>query len=204
MHHRDWPPACVTGLVILGATGLCSCAVGPDFHAPAAPATEQYVAGAPITTVAAADPGAAAQTLVADQEIPAQWWGLFHSAPLDALVRTALQDSPTIVAAAAALRSAQEGYVAQRGAHQPVQGRAMKQTPPLRGNILVGDQALGLPAGARLSHGGHRGAGHVLIGAGRCRRMEVRAHCAAAQTRCSHRHNHKARHACGRPVAMLH
>jgi NodT family efflux transporter outer membrane factor (OMF) lipoprotein len=61
-------------------------------------------------------PGSAAtQTLVADQDIPAQWWNLFHSEPLDALVRTALHDSPTIAAAAAALRSAHEGYVAQRG-----------------------------------------------------------------------------------------
>ncbi len=59
--------------------------------------------------------GTATQTLVADQDIPAQWWSLFHSEPLDALVRTALHDSPTIAAAAAALRSAHEGYVAQRG-----------------------------------------------------------------------------------------
>jgi NodT family efflux transporter outer membrane factor (OMF) lipoprotein len=35
---------------------------------------------------------------------------------MDTLVRTALHDSPTIAAAAAALRSAQEGYIAQRGA----------------------------------------------------------------------------------------
>jgi NodT family efflux transporter outer membrane factor (OMF) lipoprotein len=54
-----------------------------------------------------------------DQDIPAQWWSLFHSEPLDALVRTALHDSPTIEAAAAALRAAQQGYVAQRGALFP-------------------------------------------------------------------------------------
>jgi outer membrane protein TolC len=117
MHYRFWPPARVTGILIatLGMTGLCGCTVGPDFHAPAAPDTDHYVAGEPITTVGAPGAGAVSQTLVTDQDIPAQWWSLFHSAPLDALVRTALHDSPTIVAAAAALRSAQEGYVAQRG-----------------------------------------------------------------------------------------
>jgi NodT family efflux transporter outer membrane factor (OMF) lipoprotein len=117
MRYRYWPPVRVPGIVIvmLGVTLLCGCTVGPDFHAPAPPATDRYVAGAPVTSVGETGPGGQAQTLVADQEIPAQWWSLFHSAPLDALVRTALQDSPTIVAAAAALRSAQEGYVAQRG-----------------------------------------------------------------------------------------
>jgi NodT family efflux transporter outer membrane factor (OMF) lipoprotein len=95
---------------------LCGCTVGPDFHAPAAPDTDRYVAGAPLQSVGASGSGAPVQTLIADQDIPAQWWSLFHSAQLDTLVRTALHDSPTIAAATAALRSAQEGYVAQRGA----------------------------------------------------------------------------------------
>jgi NodT family efflux transporter outer membrane factor (OMF) lipoprotein len=118
MRYRYLKPARVTGILILvtGVTALCSCAVGPDFHTPAAPDTDRYVAGAPLATVGTSDSGAPQQTLIADQDIPAQWWDLFHSAPLDALVRTALHDSPTVVAAEAALRSAQQGYVAQRGA----------------------------------------------------------------------------------------
>jgi len=78
------------------------------------------VAGKPVAQTAGA-PGAVGevQTLVVDQDVPAQWWGLFHSEPLDALVRTSLQDSPTIAAAVAALRAAREGYVAQRGALFP-------------------------------------------------------------------------------------
>jgi NodT family efflux transporter outer membrane factor (OMF) lipoprotein len=94
---------------------LCGCTVGPDFHRPAPPDTDHYVAGAPIDAVGAPGSAAPTQTLVAEQDIPAQWWNLFHSGPLDTLVRAALQDSPTIVAAAAALRSAHEGYIAQRG-----------------------------------------------------------------------------------------
>jgi NodT family efflux transporter outer membrane factor (OMF) lipoprotein len=53
---------------------------------------------------------------VADRDIPAEWWTLFRSEPLDQLVREALKNSPSIAAAEAALRSAEQAYVAQRGA----------------------------------------------------------------------------------------
>jgi NodT family efflux transporter outer membrane factor (OMF) lipoprotein len=103
-------------LMTLAALALCGCAVGPDFRTPPAPATDHYVPGAPIATVGGPGTAAPLQTLVTDQDIPAQWWTLFHSEPLDTRVRAALLDSPTIAAAEAALRSAQEGYIAQRGA----------------------------------------------------------------------------------------
>jgi NodT family efflux transporter outer membrane factor (OMF) lipoprotein len=122
MRHRYWLPAPTPGILFmtLAAAALCGCAVGPDFKTPAAPPTDHYLAGAPVAqTAGAATQIGQAQTLVVDQDIPAQWWDLFHSEPLDALVRTALHDSPTIEAAAAALRAAQEGYVAQRGALFP-------------------------------------------------------------------------------------
>jgi outer membrane protein TolC len=118
MHHRYWLPGPTPGIVFmsLAAATLCGCAVGPDFHAPAAPTTDHYLAGAAVEHTAGANaPVGQAQSLVMGQDIPAQWWQLFHSEPLDALVRTALHDSPTIDAAAAALRAAQEGYIAQRG-----------------------------------------------------------------------------------------
>ncbi|HEX3835502.1 MAG TPA: efflux transporter outer membrane subunit [Steroidobacteraceae bacterium] len=139
MRHREWLPAPVTGNYLLAAAvaGLCGCTVGPDFHRPAPPATDHYLAGPPIQTVGAP---AATQTLVAGQDIPVQWWNLFHSEPLDALVRLGLRDSPTIAAAAAALRSAQEGYVAQRGSLFPqVDGQFQTQREAAPG------AAFGLP-----------------------------------------------------------
>jgi len=51
--------------------------------------------------------GGAAQTFVSDRDIPADWYGLFQSEQLDDLVRRALHDSPTVEAAKAALRSAE-------------------------------------------------------------------------------------------------
>jgi NodT family efflux transporter outer membrane factor (OMF) lipoprotein len=96
---------------------LTACAVGPDFHAPAAPPTELYTP-APQPQVTVDAPGAAgkAQTFVTDRDIPADWWTLFQSESLDGLVRAALRDSPTVESAKATLRSAQESYNAQWGA----------------------------------------------------------------------------------------
>src|SRR5262249_53442604 len=50
-----------------------------------------------------------------DRDIPADWWTLFQSVPLDELVKASLRDSPTVESAKAALRSAQENYAAERG-----------------------------------------------------------------------------------------
>jgi NodT family efflux transporter outer membrane factor (OMF) lipoprotein len=96
---------------------LAGCAVGPDFHPPAAPATTHYTAGEqPDVTTEAPVAAGAAQKFVADRDIPGDWWSLFHSEPLDELVRRALHDSPNLAAARAALRSAQATYIAERGA----------------------------------------------------------------------------------------
>src|SRR3569833_2149525 len=96
---------------------LAACAVGPDFHSPPPPVTEHYTQGAqPQSTEEVAGPAGAAHTIGGDRDIPADWWSLFQSEPLDALVKEALHDSPTVESARAALRSAQESYIAERGA----------------------------------------------------------------------------------------
>jgi NodT family efflux transporter outer membrane factor (OMF) lipoprotein len=103
-------------LAVLGATALSACAVGPNFHSPAAPATEHYTrAPEPTGTVSAPGPSGTGQTFGAERDIPADWWTLFHSQALDALMRQALADSPTVQAARATLLSAAETYKAQRG-----------------------------------------------------------------------------------------
>ncbi len=93
------------------------CAVGPNFHEPPAPKTTTYTS-APLLSETAATPGAggAAQHFVVGQDIPAQWWTLFHSDALNQLIRQALADSPTLAGARATLREAQENFRAQFGA----------------------------------------------------------------------------------------
>ena len=102
------------------AAALTSCAVGPDFRRPVAPATEAYTAmPLPAETASVPGTGGSAQRFVTGREIPAQWWELFHSAPLDTLIRQALADSPPLAVAEARLREARENRRAAFGALFP-------------------------------------------------------------------------------------
>jgi len=105
---------------LLASAALCGC-VGPNFHRPAPPATDRYTAEAlPAATAAADTPGGAAQQFLAGQDVPRNWWTLFGSPDLDALVEEALVKNPTVAAAQAALRQARETTAAQRGSYFPV------------------------------------------------------------------------------------
>jgi len=104
----------------LVATALAGCAVGPDFRRPDPPAVASYTAEAlPAETAAAPVGGGAPQRFVSGEEIPPQWWALFRSEALDRLIRQALADNPTLAAAQATLRVAEENRRAQFGALLP-------------------------------------------------------------------------------------
>jgi NodT family efflux transporter outer membrane factor (OMF) lipoprotein len=92
-----------------------ACAVGPDFHRPAAPKDADY-GGAPAKGATAESPGSGgnAQQFVGGLDIPGQWWELFQSPKLSALIEQALRGNPNIEAAHAALRQAHDLYKAQR------------------------------------------------------------------------------------------
>ncbi|MEJ0004158.1 MAG: efflux transporter outer membrane subunit [Pararobbsia sp.] len=100
------------------ALALAGCVVGPDFSQPAAPATPGYAKHPLPSQVGGADAGGT-QTLALDQDIPAQWWTLFHSPALNALVEASLKQNPDIDAARAALRQANEDSRAQWGGYFP-------------------------------------------------------------------------------------
>jgi NodT family efflux transporter outer membrane factor (OMF) lipoprotein len=111
--------ACVTAAVAAGV--LAGCAVGPNFKTPAPPHAAGFTPAGqlPATTVSAPLPGGAAQRFVDGLDIPGQWWTLFQSAELNALIERALANSPTLEAAQAALRQANENVAAQRGSYYP-------------------------------------------------------------------------------------
>lgn len=99
---------------------ISGCTVGPNFVKPKPPSVSGY-APQPLSavTAAAAVHGGAAQRFVPGMRIPAEWWKLFHSAPLDALVRRALVANPTLTAAQATLREADAQLRAGEGALFP-------------------------------------------------------------------------------------
>jgi NodT family efflux transporter outer membrane factor (OMF) lipoprotein len=112
-------------LTLLGAlAALSACAVGPNFHRRAAPPDKDYgSAPAQGSTVASPGTGGKAQTFTGGVDIPGQWWTLFQSPKLTALVEQSLKGNPDMGAAQAALRQAHELYLAQQTSFFPtVQG----------------------------------------------------------------------------------
>nr|WP_315591666.1 efflux transporter outer membrane subunit [uncultured Cupriavidus sp.] len=99
---------------------VSACAVGPDFHSPAAPDTSGY-SQAPLPALTAAAPvqGGDVQRFVAGMNVPEQWWTLLRSDKLDRVIASAMRASPTVAAAQAALRQAHAEVRAQQGAYFP-------------------------------------------------------------------------------------
>lgn len=106
------------GLVAACLALLAGCAVGPDYARPAGALPLSYTP-ASATLAPARDGAASTQVLVAVETVPANWWQLFHSPALDALVAASLLNNPSVEAAQAALRVALENALAQRGAFAP-------------------------------------------------------------------------------------
>ena len=108
-------------LRLLGAALLLAgCAVGPDFLRPDPPDAERFTKEPlPAATATAPVTGGSAQRFLGDRDIPAEWWQVFHSGPLNALIEEALKANPTVTAAEAALRQAHELTLAGEGAFYP-------------------------------------------------------------------------------------
>jgi NodT family efflux transporter outer membrane factor (OMF) lipoprotein len=99
---------------------VSGCAVGPDFMRPAVPEVDRYTPDPlPTQTASASGPDGAVQHLIAGRDIPGDWWALFRSPALDALIEEALKANPTLVAAEAVLRQAHELTLASEGAFFP-------------------------------------------------------------------------------------
>jgi NodT family efflux transporter outer membrane factor (OMF) lipoprotein len=102
---------------------LSACAVGPNFHRPAAPTATDYgkapTSGESASLEAAQVPASSAQRFVTSLDIPGKWWTLFQSDDLNQLVVASIKGNPNMDAAKAALRQAHELYAAQRAAFFP-------------------------------------------------------------------------------------
>ncbi len=104
----------------VGLSALAGCAVGPNFRKPAAPQVTGYTASPLATTAGTPDVTAGeAQRFAEGRDIAADWWTLFHSDALNALIEEALKNNHDLKAARAALSVARENVLAQRGVYYP-------------------------------------------------------------------------------------
>jgi NodT family efflux transporter outer membrane factor (OMF) lipoprotein len=136
-------------LLILAAACTASCAVGPRYHRPHAPANAGYAPeplppstaaapGAVFDDTAASIPSGGAQQLISGRDIPFAWWELFQSSALNALVERAFRANPTVAAAQAALVQAQELVYAQQGFFLPTLDAGYSfERQKLAGNLAV-------------------------------------------------------------------
>ena len=124
---------------------ITSCAVGPRYRAPQAPSDVGYApAPLPDTSASAAVHGGEAQHLTVGGDIPFQWWELFQCEALNALIEKAFKANPSLPAAQAALRQAEELTSAQRGFFFPTVGASYQfERQKLAGN-LSGSSAPGV------------------------------------------------------------
>jgi NodT family efflux transporter outer membrane factor (OMF) lipoprotein len=133
----------IVTLAILGG-----CAVGPDFHRPDPPEADRYTVEAlPAATVVA---DGQAQRFTAGAALSADWWQLFKSAQLDAVVRQAIANNPTLQASEASLTQSQHNLRAGYGVFFPQAGaevdavreraapaQAGLKTPPTVFNLIT-------------------------------------------------------------------
>jgi len=86
---------------------LAACAGGPAFKAPESPQTTSY------SRELTKEQSLEQLNLVRDTNIPAQWWMLFESDALNALIQQALESNPGLEAAKARLRASKENLQAE-------------------------------------------------------------------------------------------
>src|SRR3984957_19199719 len=99
---------------------IAGCAVGPNFEKPAAPDVSDYTATPlPAAVTGTNVAGGEAQRFAKGGDISADWWTLFHSAPLNKLIDSSLTNNHDLKAAQAGLSVARENVLAQKGVYYP-------------------------------------------------------------------------------------
>ncbi len=106
---------------LAAAIPLASCAVGPDFLHPAAPEVTGYTQEPLGLRTSSTDaPTGQSQHFVQSRDIPQEWWTLFKSPALNALIKRSLDHNPTLQSAIATLRAANQAVYAQQGHFFPL------------------------------------------------------------------------------------
>jgi len=137
---------CFKGLLIalILSNSLTGCMVGPDFQTPAAPKTTSYtetpLPAKSVSTPAAGSAGQSQQFLLG-QDVSAEWWTLFRSPQLNALIQEGLVNSPNLAAAMSTLQQSQENLRALIGSTMVpgIDGQASGGRQSFSGSTLGSD-----------------------------------------------------------------
>ena len=104
---------------LVSSSLLVGCAVGPNFHHLKAPTIDLQTVRPVDLSAQASGPAGGAQTLTPGADISADWWSLYQSPALNALIEKALKHNSDLAAAKAALKGAKETYLAQLAVFLP-------------------------------------------------------------------------------------
>jgi len=123
------------------ALWMAGCAVGPDFLRPGPPAVDRYTPGTEPTDTVSAE--GQAQRFRSDEGagLAADWWRLFSSPQLDAVVAEALRRNPGLEAAQWSLRRSQDNLRAGYGVFFPQADAGFSPTRQLFNPMHFGQTA---------------------------------------------------------------
>ena len=128
---------------LCGTAGLLSllsaCAVGPDFKRPDAPAVTHYTNGTDPSVTVSAD--GVAQKFAPGAKMAADWWHLFHSPQLDAVIKEVVAGNPGLDAAQASLKQAQDNLRSGYGVFYPQAGADFDATRQKYSPLKFGQNA---------------------------------------------------------------
>jgi NodT family efflux transporter outer membrane factor (OMF) lipoprotein len=136
---RGWLKRCSSLAAAMSFAALLSgcLAVGPDFLVPPPPPTESYTREKlALHTTSTGGATGRSQHFVQGRDIPQEWWRLFHSPQLNALVERALKANPSLQAAMSSLRVAKESVYAQQGKYFPQVGANFNPTRQLQSSVI--------------------------------------------------------------------
>jgi NodT family efflux transporter outer membrane factor (OMF) lipoprotein len=109
--------ATALAIMLVYASSLGGCVVGPDFVRPTSPAAARYTRD-PLRAEDASKSDTV-QHIALGREIEGNWWTLFHSDAIDQLVAQALEHNRSLAAAMSTLAQAQEFALARAGSQYP-------------------------------------------------------------------------------------
>ena len=100
---------------------MTSCAVGPDYLHPGAPEVTRYTREPLASRTPSTDaPNGQSQHFMEGRNVPQEWWRLFRSPALNAVIECALANNPNLQSTMASLAAAKEAVAAQEGKFFPL------------------------------------------------------------------------------------